>query len=241
LLQPTTSTHIPFSFDLYSFSFQFQEYDQAVEVYEDILQADKDRYGEGDLVCAIDYHNLGVVSLLANDLDSALYYFQEAVILKKACLGENDPTVSEPLVEIGIILYSRNDYRGALRIFKEALEIYEDSSNSEGVGRTSNNIGCVYYKIGDTTSALSYLLEALIAQRVALGMSEKAESSLLNFALTQSNVGYLKLNAGHLNACAMLEDSLLVLESVLGDENMTVDSVRSNIAVAKQQEENDVV
>ena len=237
MLQPTTSTHIPFSFDLYSFSFQFQEYDQAVEVYEDILQADKDRYGEGDLVCAIDYHNLGVASVLANDLDSALYYFQEAVILKKACLGENDPTVSEPLVEIGIILYSRNDYRGALRIFKEALEIYKDSSNSEGVGRTSNNIGCVYYKIGDTTSALTYLLEALIAQRMVLGMSEKAESSLLNFALTQSNVGYLKLNAGHLDACAMLEDSLLVLESVLGDENMTVDSVRSNIAIAKQQQE----
>jgi tetratricopeptide (TPR) repeat protein len=186
-------------------------------------------------VCAIDCHNLGVASLLANDLDSALYYFQEAVILKRACLGQNDPTVSESLVEIGIILFYRNDCSGALRIFREALELYKDASNSEGVGRTSNNIGCVYYKMGDVASALSYLREALVSQRMVLGMSEKAESSLLNFALTQSNVGYLKMEAGHLDATATLEESLLVLESVLGDEDSTVASVKAILSVTKHQ------
>lgn len=201
------------------------------------MQADKERYGESDLVCAIDYHNLGVASLLASDLDSALYYFQEAVILKRACLGQKDATVSESLVEIGIILFYRNDCNGALRIFKEALELYNDASNTEGVGRTSNNIGCVYYKMGDVSSALSYLYEALISQRMVLGMSEKAESSLLNIALTQSNVGFLKMEAGHLDAAATLEESLLVLESVMGDENSTVTSVRDNITLAKQRQE----
>lgn len=205
-----------------------------MEVYEDILEADKERYGESDLVCAIDYHNLGVASILANDLDSALYYFQEAIVLKRALLGQVDPSISESLIEIGIILYNRKDTSGALRVFKEALEIYKDSNMPEGIGRVSNNIGCVYYQMGDMVSSLECLQRALVAQRMDLGMSEKAESSLLSFALTQSNLGYLKLQAGHLDASAMLEESLLVLESVLGDEDMTVERVRSNVAIAKQ-------
>jgi hypothetical protein len=91
--------------------------------------------------------------------------------------------------------------------------------------------------MGDVSSALSYLYEALISQRMVLGMSEKAESSLLNIALTQSNVGFLKMEAGHLDAAATLEESLLVLESVMGDENSTVTSVRDNITLAKQRQE----
>lgn len=232
--------YLPPSHRMLADALKFQEYDQAVNVYEDILSADKIRYGENDLVCAIDYHNLGVTCLLANELDAALYYFQESVIMKRACLGQCDPTVSDSLVEIGILLYNRKDYEGALRIFKEALEIYHDCSNQEGVGRTSNNIGCVYYKMGDSSTALSYIQQALVCQRKSLGMSEKAESSLLNFALSLSNVGYLKQSLGHLDATAMLEESLLVLESVLGDDNSTVGKVRSDITIAKfpaEQEE----
>lgn len=227
------SRYIPPSQKMFADALRFQEYDQAVDVYEEILEADKERYGETDLVCAIDLHNLGVACLLANDLDSALYYFQESVLLKRNCLGHNDSTVSDSLVEIGIVLYNRNDDKGALRILNESLEIYKHTSNSEGVGRTCNNIGCVYNKMGDVESAITCLQEALVAQRLVLGMSEKAENSLLNFALTQANLGYLKVKAGHSDAVAMLEESLLVLESVLGDDNVTVCTVRSNIAIAK--------
>jgi tetratricopeptide (TPR) repeat protein len=233
LLDP--DRYLPPGHKMVADALNFQEYDQAVEVYEEILESDKERYGASDLVCAIDYHNLGVANLLANDMESALDYFQEAVILKRALLGHNDPTVPDSMVEIGIILYRSNDNTGALRIFKEALEIYKDSDNSEGMGRVSNNIGCVYYQMGDIASALDYLQDALVGQRMVLGMSEKAESSLLSFALTQSNIGYLKLHAGHLDAIAVLEESLLVLESVLLDNDITVETVRSNIAIAKHQ------
>lgn len=225
--------YLPPSHRMLADALKFQEYDQAVSVYEDILNGDKQRYGDNDLVCAIDYHNLGVTCLLAKEYDAALYYFQEAVVFKRTCLGHNDPTVSDSLVEIGILLYNQNDHVGALKIFKEALEIYNDCSNDEGFGRTCNNIGCVYYKMGDTATALSYIQQALVCQRRYLGKSEKAESSLLNFALSLSNVGYLKLRSGHLDATAMLEESLLVLESVLGDDNATVGKVKSNINLAK--------
>ena len=73
---------------------QFKEYDEAAKVYFDILKADQNRYGDNDLVCAIDYHNLGVTNLLAGDLNASLHYFQESVFLKRECLGENDINVA---------------------------------------------------------------------------------------------------------------------------------------------------
>lgn len=226
--------YFPPSHKMVADGLKFQEYDTVAEVYESILEADIDRYGEFDLVCAIDFHNLGVANLLANDLNFALYYFQESVYRKRECLGHNDPHIADSLIEIGIILYHRGDNEGAIRFFKESMEVYNDSNNSEGAGRALNCIGCVYYQMGDVQSALSYLEQAMVAQKMALGTSEQAESSLLNFALTQANVGYAKLRCEKTDAIAMLEDSLLVLESVLGDDNATAASVRSTIAIAKQ-------
>lgn len=239
LLDP--DRYLPPSHKMVADALKHQEYNQAIEVYEDILQADKERYGDNDLVCAIDMHNLGVTSLLANEFDTALYYFQEAVLLKRACLGHSDTTASESLVEIGIILYMRGDYDGSLKIFKEAHELYRESSNLEGVGRTSNNIACVYYKMGDLASAIQYLQEALKAQRMVLGISEKAESSLVTYALSQSNLGYLMIrgqcpDGKCADAISMLEESLLVLESVLGDENMTIANIKETISSERRDD-----
>ena len=64
--------------------------------------------------------------------------------------------------------------------------------------------------MGDINSSLLYMQKALVAQRNALGLNSKAESALLNYALTQANTGYLKCKADHLDAIALLEDSLLV-------------------------------
>ena len=144
-------------------------------------------------------------------------------------------------MEIGIILYMRGDYDGSLKIFKEAHELYRESSNLEGVGRTSNNIACVYYKMGDLASAIQYLQEALKTQRMVLGISEKAESSLVTYALSQSNLGYLMIrgqcpDGKCADAISMLEESLLVLESVLGDENMTIANIKETISSERRDD-----
>ena len=70
LLDP--DRYLPPSHKMVADALKHQEYNQAIEVYQDILHADKERYGDNDLVCAIDMHNLGVTSLLANEFDTAL-------------------------------------------------------------------------------------------------------------------------------------------------------------------------
>lgn len=216
----------------------FKEYDEAINVYEDILQTDEERYGGKDLVCAIDLHNLGVTNLLAGNLNEAMKYFEESIVCKRGCLGENDNSISDSLVEIGIILYYKGDMEGALSKFWEAHGIVTKNSSSDHIGRICNNIACVYYIMGNLDSASSYFQNALVNQRADMGSNTKAESALLNFALTQANSGHLKLRQNHLDeAIAPLEESLLVLESVLDDYSDTVDSVRANIAIAKKTHE----
>lgn len=59
-------------------------------------------------------------------------------------------------------------------------------------------------------SAQLYLERAIVALKVGLGLNTKAESALLIFALTQSNIGHLKLKQNQPDAIAPLEESLLV-------------------------------
>ncbi len=101
-----------------------------------------------------------------------------------------------------------------MKFFHEALEIYVHANDigpcTDSIGRTYNNIGCVYYKMDELDTSLLYMQKSLVAQRNALGLNSRAESALLNYALTQANTGFLKCKAGHLDAVAILEDSLLV-------------------------------
>lgn len=221
---------VPTGHQKFANALQAQQYHLAVEVYEDILDKDKNRYGKDDLVCAIDYHNLGIAYHMCGNFDRALSHLQKSVLLKRACVGHDDPIVADSLTEIGIIFYNNCQFESALAVFLEALGIYKDVRDNEGAGRIFNNIGCVYYRMDDRESSLKYLRFAADSQHMVLGTSETAEASLLSCALCQANVGLLKSNLGHLDATAMLEESLLVMESVLGDENLTVQSVRATIA-----------
>jgi tetratricopeptide (TPR) repeat protein len=221
--------YVPESHQAFANNLELQEFQRAIQVYEDILVKDKTRYGKEDLVCAIDYHNLGIAYHLSDNFERALSYLQKSVLLKRACVGHSDPIVADSLTEIGIIFYNDNQYESAIAVFLEALTIYKDANDNEGAGRVFNNIGCVYYRMNDHESSLKYLRYAENSQHTVLGKSETAEASLLNFALCRANVGLLKIHHGHLDATATLEESLLILESVLGDENQTVNRVRQSI------------
>jgi len=222
--------YVPESHRTFANNLELQEYQRAIHVYEDILEKDKTRYGRDDLVCAIDYHNLGIAYHLSNNFERALSYLQKSVLLKRACVGHSDPIVADSLTEIGIIFYNDNQFESAIAVFLEALGVYKHANDNEGAGRVFNNIGCVYYRMNDLEGSLKYLRYAENSQHMVLGKSETAEASLLNCALCQANVGLLKNDLGHLDATAALEESLLVLESVLGDENKTVKRVRDSIA-----------
>ena len=121
--------------------------------------------------------------------------------------------IKDTLVEIGIILYTMGDMNGALSSFKEAFHMYgRDRTRSSDIGlsKVLNNIGCIYFALNKWDESLRYLEKAHALQRMTLGLNVKAESAILNCALTLSNIGHIKLKQYMSDAVAPLEESLLV-------------------------------
>lgn len=137
---------------------------------------------------------------MKDDLQRALSLFNEAL---EVYINDNHITTTIQNSKSN----SSSSSSSSLSSSSSSLPSY---SCLDSIGRTYNNIGCVYYRMGDIKSSLLYMQKSLAAQRNALGLNSKAESALLSYALTQANTGYLKCKSGHLDAVALMEESLLV-------------------------------
>lgn len=232
-----TDRYIPPAHSMAANHLKHQEFNSALKLFADILRGDREKYGENDLVVAMDLHNKAVAHLLAGEKDEALYNFHEAVLCKKSALrSEDSPHIADSLTEVGFLLYACGELERALAIFHEALDMYgQDFFSEEDIGASQvlNNIGCVHFDMGNTETALSFLQKALAIQRISLSSSQHAESALLNLSLTETNIGYIKLAQSSEDAIAMFEEALLVQQSVLGDENETVRNTVENISLCK--------
>lgn len=214
-----------------------QEYDEALRLFEEILQGNRSLYGDKDLIVSVAMHNKAVVYLLAGERDEALYNFHEAVLTKKEGLKADDPLIADSLVEVGILLFAQGELERSLAVFEEALETYGKDyfvKEDTGASRILNNMGCVHFEMGKPGSAIGFLQKALAIQHMSLGSTPNAESALLSLSITQSNIGHIKLAYGNYDdALVVLEEALLVQQSVFGDENETVKNTIQNIATCK--------
>mmetsp|Transcript_54086 Transcript_54086/g.65297 ORF Transcript_54086/g.65297 Transcript_54086/m.65297 type:complete len:207 (-) Transcript_54086:163-783(-) len=191
--------------------------------------------GDNIYLEGITIHNIGVVYLLAGNFDKAYPVFNEAIRCKRAAFGHDHPEVTISLVEVGILLFAKEKFQEALQVFNEALKIrirVYGSSNPK-VAMVLNNIACVHFEMGNPLAALGTFKEARDIQQLALGSSQKADLDLLHVATTFGNIGYIKLQVkSYDDARTVLEDALLVQQSVLGDDHMAVKDTLSNIDFA---------
>jgi len=190
--------------------------------------------------------------------DEAIAYFREAICLKESAFGQNDREVATSWDELGIQFFSLADFDGALMSFREAHAIRNrvltqereelSDSISAAAGPTSspselsqhpsvamvlNNMACCYFQMGDHRRAMETLEEADEIQQKAIGSSAQAELDLLHVAVVICNCGYLKLALKQYEeARSMLEEALLIQQSVLDDNHRAVRDTLSNIEFA---------
>ena len=109
----------------------------------------------------------------------------------------------------------------------------ETSSSHPGVAIVLNNMACCYFQMGDHEKALQTLQEADEIQQKAVGSSAQADLDLLHVAIVICNCGYLKLALKQYEeARSLLEEALLIQQSVLDDNHRAVRDTLSNIEFA---------
>lgn len=180
-------------------------------------------------------HNLGVVKVLAGDDQAAAPLFREAIALKEAAFGRDHEEVALSYDELGIQLFARGDFDEASAAFREAHQLRREMDDGSEVpnpilAMTLNNIACCDFQKGEHATALRSLEEARSIQHKAVGSSVQDDLDLLHVAIVYCNCGYLKLALKQYEeARSILEEALLIQQSVLDDNHRAVRDTLSNI------------
>jgi len=198
------------------------EYDEALEVFEEILRGQRERYGDNHYRVGTALHNIGIVHLKSKHYEKAIEVCKEAVHVRKEALVPNHPDVAVSLAQLGVAHLECQQHREALIVFREALQIRRGflGPKHPKVGKILNNIGCALYELDELDGARIAFEEALEIQREnlracpALDEEEhgaQSNQALLSIASTLCNLGSIKLRWDHFEeASIVLEEALLV-------------------------------
>lgn len=181
----------------------------------------------------ISVHNLAVAKILAGDDTDADSLLREAIELKSLAFGREHAEVALSQEELGIQLFAGGDFLGAKSIFEDVFnfrsKIAEDTANPK-LAMTLNNIACCDFQLGNYTAALQSMENARSIQHHADGSSVHDELDLLHVAIVYANCGYLNLALKQYDeARSILEEALLIQQSVLNDNHRAVRDTLSNI------------
>lgn len=211
-------------------------FDAAISEYMDDLKAQRAHPNKGNnrLLAGITAHNLGVLNVLAGNDDEAIPLFEEAIDRKRNKFGKNHPEVAISLDEIGIQFFAKSMFVDSLKAFEEARNIREmgirDSSHDAKVAMLLNNIACCHFQMRNHDDALRILQAARDTLSADTGVTATADLDLLHVAITHCNYAYLLLRAKkYEEARSIFEESLLIQQSVLGDNHRAIRDTLSNI------------
>ncbi len=84
------------------------------------------------------------------------------IILNKVIKSEtNKDTLAKSYHYLGNINYQRSDFVKSLSFFKKAHSLYVEIGNIKKISNELNNIGLIYFQIGDLNKAKSYIQKSL--------------------------------------------------------------------------------
>ena len=207
---------------------QHHEYQEALDVFEEILRGQVARYGEMHSRVGTALHNIGIVRMKQGDYEEAAQVSLEAVAVRKATLPPCHPDIAVSLSQLGVALLECKEYKSAIFYFRKALTIRKKCYGPKHIKVASllNNIGCTLHELNELPVAKTAFEEALDIQRTKLrkvldrGLEDPADQILLIVASTLFNIGSIDLCLGHYEEASLrLEEALLIQQSVLGDEH----------------------
>jgi Tfp pilus assembly protein PilF len=203
------------------------EYDEALEVFEEILRGQLTRYGTDHYRVATALHNMGVVHMRRGDYTRAAHAYREAIAIRRRALSPDHPDVAASLAQLGVAYLERRQHKKAIAAFRQSLKIRRKclGSTHPKVAKILNNIGCALYELNALDVAQVAFEEALDIQRMNLSQEPaqnqaKSNFLLLSLASTLCNIASIKLYFGRIDEASVdFQEALLVQQCVFGDDH----------------------
>lgn len=163
-----------------------KEYNEAIEKLLEAEKIQKKTHGLKHPRIATTYFYIGRSYDLMGDYENALDYYQRALAIQEELLGEDIKTATTYYNLACVYWYKKNcDLDMALDYHLKALRIREKKLKSDNpdLGRSYNNIGCVYFKRGNYEEALSYYLKAIVI------LEQELSPDHIDTVITYFNIG----------------------------------------------------
>jgi tetratricopeptide (TPR) repeat protein len=199
------------------------EYEEAVEVFEEILRGQKERYGGNHYRVGTALHNLSIAYRKIENIEQAIEYCEQAVEVRKEALLPDHPDVALSLAQLGVSFLEVERIGEALVSFREALHISRNALGPKHIkcSKILNNIGCALYTNDELEESRSAFAEALDIYRYSLNhVDDTQEASksnshsnnlMMSMASTLCNIGSIELRYGQLDEAEIaLDEALLV-------------------------------
>jgi len=105
--------------------FSRDEYGEAADILQEVMDSDRERRGEHSAAFAGDLHNLGITYAMCGRLEEAESLLTDALRLRREFFGENSGIVASTLNAAGMLHGSLGEYEQAEAMLREAIGIDE--------------------------------------------------------------------------------------------------------------------
>jgi tetratricopeptide (TPR) repeat protein len=199
--------------------------DEAVSYFREAICLKEAAFGRNDAEVALSWDELGIQFFARGDFDGALTSFREAHGVRNGLIREEQQLIHSQS--------SRSSRSGGGGGSASSPTPPASPAQHPSVAITLNNMACCYFQMGNARQALRTLEEADEILQKAVGSSVQAELDLLHVAIVICNCGYMKLALKQYEeARSLLEEALLIQQSVLDDNHRAVRDTLSNIEFA---------
>ncbi len=172
---------------------------QSIRKYEQLSGSHSDKMADV-------YTNLAILAGLRKAYTEAIELHEKAWHLYQQRLEPNDPRLLAAANNLGIAYADAGDYEGALAQLRGLASIMErNAGQQEQFANLNNDIGEVYFQLGDWMKAKTFNLRALdIQQKIFSGKSYK-------LAITSNNLARIALEEkDYPQALKYLQQALMV-------------------------------
>lgn len=158
-------------FSYAEFLLNYAKYDEAIDVYQQILEIGENIQEDYDVKIAKAYNGIGLTYYHKGSLDKAVENLLKSLDIREKKYGVNHPDVGRSCNNIGYVLYRQNKYMEALEYFYRALDIKLKVNGEKHLDTaiTYNNIGLVYLENNiDIVQAYSNIRQAFDIKKQVL-------------------------------------------------------------------------
>jgi tetratricopeptide (TPR) repeat protein len=218
--------------EMASIHLQHCEYDEALEVFEEILRGQLARYGKQHFRIGTALHNIGIVYMKREDFARAIEVYKNAVAVRKSTLTPDHVDVAASLAQLGVAYLESDMHKRAISVFREALKIRRKTLGVDHlkVAKILNNIGCALYELRELKVAKVAFEEALAIQKKRLRdihHDDEPNYVVLSIAATLCNLSSIKqYYEMYDEARADLEEALLIQQRVYGNDHLIVQKTK---------------